>query len=291
MKTKSSIVGGAYLLSAAFLYALYGLFSRNISIFGAFSQNFVRGGIVFLVLLLYFLFNREKWVKFKKSDIRWFLIWVVPSSFQMVLIFLAFNHLPIGTSYYIIYSTMILGGFLSGKIFFSEKLSKSKLTSLFLVLVGLFLICGADLKLVTNVYVVMALLSGLIVGFWNTLTKKLSGNYSEFQMLLVDSFATFAVSFAGAKINAEILPEITLVTPWIWIVVFAFATIITTFLLIRGFKNLEAQVGSLILPMEVVFATFIGYLFLGEVLSVWTYLGGALIFVSAISPYLVKSRK
>lgn len=291
MKTKSSIVGGAYLLSAAFLYALYGLFSRNTSIFGAFSQNFVRGGIVFLVLLLYFLFNREKWVKFKKSDIRWFLIWVVPSSFQMVLIFLAFNHLPIGTSYYIIYSTMILGGFLSGKIFFSEKLSKSKLTSLFLVLVGLFLIYGADLKLVTNVYVAMALLSGLIVGFWNTLTKKLSGNYSEFQMLLVDSFATFAVSFAGAKINAEILPEITLVTPWIWIVVFAFATIITTFLLIRGFKNLEAQVGSLILPMEVVFATFIGYLFLGEVLSVWTYLGGALIFVSAISPYLVKSRK
>ena len=291
MKTNNSIIGGGYLLSAAFLYALYGLFSRNISEFGAFSQNFVRGGIVFLVLLTYFFINRKKWVKFKKVDVKWFLIWVIPSSFQMVLTFLAFNNLPIGTSYYIIYSTMILGGFLSGKIFFSEKLNKPKLFSLFLVLSGLFFIYKSDIKLATNIYVVMALVSGLIVGFWNTLTKKLSGNYSEFQMLLVDSFATFVVSFMGAKIALESLPQFAFTKLWLWIFIFALTTITTTFLLIRGFRNLEAQIGSLILPMEVVFATFIGYLFLGEVLSIWTYIGGGLIFSSAIWPYLAKNSK
>jgi len=283
---KYSFKGGVYLLSAAFLYALYGFFSRNISVFGAFSQNFVRAGMVFSILFIYFLFHRKKWVKFKKRDVKWFLIWVVPSSFQMVLTFLAFNHLPIGTTYYLIYSTMIFGGFLSGKIFFSEKLTKPKSISLLFVLLGVFFIYKSDLQLVTNVYVVMALASGLMVGFWNTLTKKLSGNYSEFQMLLVDSLATFCVSFIGARFMYEALPVVSII-PWIWIMIFALATITTTFLLIRGFKNLEAQIGSLILPMEVVFATFIGYLLLGEVLDGWTYLGGTLIFFSTILPYFL----
>lgn len=287
METKrTKISGGVYLLTAAFIYSLYGLFSRNVASFGAFGQNLARDLIVLTVVVTYFALNRNKWVKIEKRDVKWFLIWVVPSSFQMVLTFLAFNNLPIGTSYYIIYSTMILGSFLSGKLFFKEKLSKVKITSLVLVLIGLAFIYGSDFKLVTNIYVFMALLSGLIVGFWNTLTKKLSGNYSELQMLLIDSCAVALVSFIGFKFGGEVLPALTNTVPWFWIIIFAFATISTTVLLIRGFKNLEAQIGSLILPMEVVFASFVGYLFLGEVLSVWTYVGGAFIFTSALWPYL-----
>lgn len=285
---KSQVYGGLYLLSAAFLYALYGLFSRRISDFSPFAQNFVRAFIVFGILSIYFLINRDKWVRVQKRDVKWFLIWVVPSSFQMVLTFIAFNNLAIGTTYYIIYSTMILGSFLSGKLFFGENLTRVKIASLFLVLLGLFFIYGSDIKLTTNIYVFFALLSGLLVGFWNTLTKKLSGNYSEFQMLLIDSLATFLVSFGGFKITSEFLPSLSNSGPWLWIIVFAFATITTTFLLIRGFKNLEAQIGSLILPMEVVFASFVGYFFLGEILSIWTYIGGLLIFISALYPYLGK---
>lgn len=285
---KTRVLGGLYLLSAAFLYSLYGLFSRNIADFSPFAQNFIRSSMVFFILFLFFFFNKKKWINIQKKDTKWFLLWVIPSSFQMVLSFVAFNHLAIGTTYYIIYSTMILGSFLSGKLFFSERLTRPKIISLVLVLSGLTFIYGFDVRLTTNIYVFFALLSGLIVGFWNTLTKKLSGNYSEFQMLFVDSFATSIVSFGGFKYFAETLPSFKNLRVWCWITIFALATISTTFLLIRGFKKLEAQIGSLILPMEVVFASLVGYLFLGEVLSVWTYLGGGLIFISSLYPHLSK---
>ena len=111
-------------------------------------------------------------------------MWILPASFQPILTFIAFTHLPVGITYFLIYSTMITGGIISGKIFFSEKFNLEKLVSVVLILIGLVFIYKSDLTLITNGYVLLALTSGLIVGFWNTLTKKVSGNYPEAQMIL-----------------------------------------------------------------------------------------------------------
>ncbi|KKU43831.1 MAG: Permeases of the drug/metabolite transporter (DMT) superfamily, partial [Parcubacteria group bacterium GW2011_GWA2_46_7] len=62
--------------------------------------------------------------------------------------------------------------------------------------------------------------------------------------------------------------------------------IIASFCLIRGFKYVEAQSGSLILPTELIFASVFGYFFLGEILKVTTYMGGFLIILAAIMPTL-----
>ena len=131
-------IGSTLLLTSAVIYGLYGIFSRYVSEFGSFSQSWVRSSIVLFVILLIMVFKKFKWQKIQKYDIKWFLIWILPASFQPVITFMAFNHLPLGTAYFLIYSTMILGGMVSGKIFFSEKLSSSKILSLILVFIGLF---------------------------------------------------------------------------------------------------------------------------------------------------------
>ena len=151
--------GSLYLFGSAFIYGLYGIYSRFIGkSFGSFSQSWIRSFIVLGVILLLFLTKRFEWKKINRKDIKWFLIWVLPSSLQPVITYIAFNHLPIATTYFLIYATMILGGILSGKIFFSEKFDFPKVASLILVFIGLILIYGSDISLIANIYVFMALL-------------------------------------------------------------------------------------------------------------------------------------
>lgn len=285
MKNKS-FKGYIYLVLATVIYGVFGIFSRNTSHFGPFSQGVVRYGILCGFITLLFVFKRVTWKKIEKKDIKWFLTWILPASIQPVLTFVAFTHLPVGITYFLLYSTMILGGMISGKIFFQEKFGYVKAISMLLIFGGLFLIYKSDLTLVTSGYVLVALLCGLIVGFWNTLTKKVSGNYPELQMIVMDGASTLVVSFLGFVVSREVMPAISDIWSWGWIVSFTFFGIMASLLLIKGFKEVEAQTGSLILPMELIFASILGYIFLGEVLQFSGYLGGAMILIAAILPSL-----
>jgi len=159
--------------------------------------------------------------------------------------------------------------------------------SLFLVFFGLVLIYHSDIKLITSVYVLLAIISGLIVGFWNTLSKKVSNTYSEFQMMLLDSSSSLLIGTVGSLLVGEKLPPNSDVSSWFWVIIFALSGIAATFFLIRGFKYIEAQVGSLILPMELLFASIFGYLIFGEILSVYVYIGGLLIAIASITPNIL----
>lgn len=280
------LTGYFYLILSTVIYGFFGIFSRNTSAFGPFSQGAIRYGILCSFVLLMLALRKTTWKKIQRKDFKWFLIWILPASLQPVLTFMAFTHLPIGITYFLLYSTMILGGMLSGKIFFSEKFNLSKGISLFLVLSGLYLIYRSDITLVSSIYVLVALISGLIVGFWNTLTKKVSGNYPELQMIFMDGFSTLIVGTIGLNVMKETIPAFDNLTPWFWIVSFTFAGILSSLLLIKGFKEVEAQAGSLILPMELVFASIFGLLFLDEVLKLNVYIGGLLILIAALIPAL-----
>jgi len=282
----NKILGAIFLIASTAIYGLFGIFSRQTAVFGSFSQGWIRYLFVVFIIGSLFLTRRARWKNIDPPDTKWFLTWILPASFQPVLTFMAFTHLPIGIAYFLIYSTMITGGILSGKLFFAEKFNLGKLLSLLLIFLGLILIYRSDLSLITNTYVFLALVSGLIVGFWNTLSKKVSHKYSELQMMLLDSLSTLTVSLIGFFSVREALPDFSNLVPWYWIVAFAFAGVLSSFLLIRGFKYVEAQIGSLILPMELVFASLFGYFFLGEVLKPNVYLGGLLIFLAAIIPVL-----
>ena len=276
------IIGITFLLTSSLFYGLYGIFYRSIGAFGPFSQGWVRNLLIIIFVSILFLIDKAKWKKIEKRDLKWFLIWILPASIQPILTFIAFNHLPIATTYFLNYSTMILGGIISGRIFFSEKSTPSKIFAILLVLVGLFIIYGSEINFIANIYVICALLSGLILGFWNTLSKKVSNNYSEFQMIILDCFSTVVIGLIGSIVMKESLPTIFDPNTWIWVVVFALVNICATFSIIRGFKNVEAQVGSIILPMEIVFASIFGFIFFKEVLKFNIYLGGFFILFAAI---------
>jgi drug/metabolite transporter (DMT)-like permease len=239
------------------------------------------------VIALSFVLKRTVWVKIQRKDIKWFLIWILPASVQPVITFIAFNHLPIGTTLFLVYAAMVVSGIVSGKIFFQEKFSSDKLISSVLIFAGLFLIYQSDISLATSIYALFAALSGLMLGFWGTLTKKVSQNYPPFQMILLDAFPTFLVGIIGASITKEVLPPVSETNAWLWIIPFGLSSILAGSCLIRGFKYVEAQIGTLIMPTELVFASIFGYLFFGEILKFPAYTGGFLILLAAIIPALI----
>ena len=277
-------IGFSLLLLSTMIYGFYGILSRYIGAFGPFSQAWVRYCIIITTIIILLLSKKFSWKKIDPKDFKWFLLWILPASFQPVLTFIAFNHLPIGITNFLLYSTMILGGIISGKVFFKEIFGPEKVIALILTIGGLYLIYQTDITLINNPYVFLAILSGFILGLWNTLSKKVSQNYHELQMILLDSLSTLAVGLSGAMIIGETLPTFQNSAPWYWILIFSFSGIITSLLLIRGFKYLEAQTGSLILPMELFFASLFGYLFFGERLGLNIYIGGLLIAISSIVP-------
>lgn len=94
------LTGSMFLLMSAVIYGLYGIFSRYVSEFGSFSQSWVRFLTVLSVIFIMFIFGRFEWKKIQKKDIKWFFVWILPASFQPAMTFTAFNHLPLGTTYF-----------------------------------------------------------------------------------------------------------------------------------------------------------------------------------------------
>jgi len=284
VKAKRSI-----LITTVF-YGLYGVYSRMIGLsFGAFSQSWARNTII-MAITGSFLFLTHKWRPIQKQDLKWFLIWPLSGVGVMILLFIAFNHLPVATGYFLFYSTMIASGFLSGKIFFGERMNVVKMVAILLSFSGLILIYSLDVSAEQIPYVLMALISGFLLGLWNTLSKKMSDRYPNFQLVFIDGFVSFIFGVVGAICFKESIPGLSQVESWFWVFIFAVTSILATSLLIYGYKHLEAQIGSIIAPVEVVFATLFGFLFFKEVLPPTTLFGGLLIALAAILPNAVLLR-
>ncbi len=84
------------------------------------------------------------------------------------------------------------------------------------------------------------------------------------------------------------LPQLSL--PWLGISAWALTQATVVYLVIYGFKRLEAHLASLIMPLEVFFGAFFGFLFFQETLSTLTILGGLLILLGFSLPHIKMKR-
>jgi len=277
------------LVSAAALYGSYGIFSRLIGeSFGAFAQNWIRSALILCASIVLIIVLKVKFKPFQRKDVKWIAIWILFGS-TGYLTFIAFNNLPLGTVYFLTYATMIMSSYMAGKFLYKEKLTLVKAISFLLALFGLYLIYSFSIPQHRAAFALIALLSGSITGLWNVLSKKFSERYSEIQLIATDGVFSTCIGFVVWFFVRDAIPPITTATaiPWIWVCVFAIAGLGTTALMIFGFKNIEAQIGSIILPVEIVFAIIFGYFLFGETLTVTALVGGLLIGSAAILPSVV----
>lgn len=288
---KNTLQGSGLLLTAAFLYGLYGVYSRFIGEdFGSFFTIGVRATIMSILLIVY-VFLSHKWKAINKKDIKWFGAMILPGIVAIVSVFIAFNHLPIGTVYFTLYASSTVFAYLIGKLFFEERIDKIKIISLLTCLIGLLVIFRETMRKGEIFYLFLAIVVGLGTAAWNIFSKKVTAKYSLSQVLTIDSLITVVVALPLAIILSEPISLPSLTTPWLVVALFALTAVTTSLLTIGGFKLVEAQKGSLVMLSEPIFGALFGYLFFEETPSSSFALGALLIMVGMTLPILNENKR
>lgn len=277
--------GEVALVGTAIIYGLYGVYSRMIGLdFGIFSQGWIRNLTVALIVLVILALRHD--LKFSFRKWKWVAAWLIAGYGSLIFVFIAFNKIPIGTTYFVNHAGMLLASYAVGIYLFKESFSRKKLFSLLLIFSGLYVICSFRFDFSYLKYIFFSIFSGICAGLWDSISKKISDDYSTFQMICIDGLGGFLFYGIMAIMFKEHVPAISLSVPWAGLALTVMSQFVAVGLLVYGFKHTPVHIGALIMPLEVFFGALFGFIFYHEILSVSILIGGLLIFTGLIVPHL-----
>ena len=274
-------------------FGSYGVWSKFIGEdFGIFYQGWVRSALVLLFLIPIAYFTKS-FKPVKKTDLKWILIPVLFGVATQAPLYYAFINMDIGTATLIFYSMYVITSYVVGKIFLKEKITIPKIISLFLAFLGLFLIFGISLSIFSFLALLMAGFNGIASGGEVATTKKTTEKFSSLQIGIY-VWAGILITHLPLSLlfgEKQIVPELNLV--WLSMCAFALAGLISFWLVIEGYKYVDASIGGLIGLFEIIAGIGFGFIIFHEELTLLTYLGGGIIILSAMLPDLttILSRK
>lgn len=278
------IKGLSALILATSMYGFFGILSRWVGYsIPLFYQNLIRSLIVVGLFGIYMLVKKG-WIRIKPQVLLWLSVRSLAGTIAFITFFIAMNEMQISTAYFVFYVGCVIGGYTLGMLLFKEKITRIKIISFVIALAGLAVIFKSGLEFSSILWVVMAIISGLSTSVWNIVAKKIPETYSISQISVVDNVFAAGFSIIGSLVLKEIwiMPEFT--QPWLANYALAFFWTLTPILVITGFRSLDASVGSVVMLMEIVFASLWAFLLFGEGLTPLTFFGGILIIAAIIIP-------
>lgn len=287
MKTGTSVRGALIILASALLFGTYGVWSRLMGdTFPPFYQAWVRS-ILIILIMLPFMLKTKSFQKIKRTDWPALGIFVGFCVFTQVPIYYAFNHAPIGTVQLIFYSMFVITAYLVGKFYLGETITKVKILSMALAFVGLALVFGTAVITFAPLGLALALLNGVASGGEVSSSKKIESKYAPALVVFWGWVFTLILHLPISLIIGERQVPIAFNHAWLWLVVYSFVNAAAFWLVIVGFRYVDASIGSLIGLMEVVFAVIFGAIIFHETLNINVYIGGILILGAAMLPDLL----
>lgn len=274
------------ILLSAVGYGSYGVWSRLMGHeFGIFYQGWVRSLIILCILIPIALITKS-FKPVRKEDIKWLIIPVAFGVFCSAPIYYAFNHMDIGTATLIFYSLFIITNYSIGNLFLGEVITRYKLLSLFLSIIGLLFIFGFSLANFSLLALLMAVLNGIASGGEVATTKKTSHTYPSLQLAIYVWAGTFITNLPMSLLVGEkqILPSVD--TAWIAMSAFALIGLAAFWLVVEGFRYVDASIGSLIGLLEIISSVIFGIFLFKEQLTLSVIVGGGIIFLAAMLPDL-----
>ncbi|MBI3620538.1 DMT family transporter [Candidatus Roizmanbacteria bacterium] len=276
--------GTGSLLLATLLYGFVGILSRILGFqLPLYFQTWTRDAAVVMVFLLIICVKKQT-IKFKIKDWPIFLIRGTCNLLSIVAIYISFNFLQISTAYFVFYVASTVSGYFIGWRLFKEKIDRIKIGSLSLSFVGLYLIFRFAIPQDKEVYLLYALLSGIATGVWNTFSKKVSQDYSLEQINFLDNLIAACIAFLISLFLQERWSVPSVSAPWIANTILGAIWVGTGYLIVYGFKRVDAAVGSVIMLAEILFGSLYSVFFFQEFPQRTALAGGALILLAIILP-------
>lgn len=291
---RNEIFGASAIFGAAFLYGWFGILIRFVGESGidTFVQITFRSAIASLVLLTIILLTRSKLSFPRGKSLVFYIIRGLFGFASFTLSYFAILNESIALGYLFFYGGFLVGGYLLGHFAFKEKFRVSKLIALIMAVVGVLQIFTAPIIIQKSIiYLFMAFFAGVLSVCWSSFPKILPHHkHSQLESNLFDS----VIGFISAMIVGLLLREkfvIPMQFDILWPqLLFVAQTVINGQLMIYGFKHIEAQIGSLIMLLEIVFAVGLAFLIFKEVPSVPTISGCIVIMIASIISVFAEKR-
>jgi S-adenosylmethionine uptake transporter len=283
-KPKTPIGASLVILSSAF-YASYGIWTKLMgNYFGGYTASAIRSFLVIIILLpIALIYKKIGKFKLKKT----WPYWIGMIGFSFFIwgpLYFAILHAGIGISISLNYASYIIGMFVLGGLFAKEKFTKGKIISAMLGLVGISLVFAHGISSFGWLALLAAALSGICAAGVTFFTKIIPYETTQTTLSLWVSSAianTIMIFVVG-----EHVPSFTLSKEWLYLLIFALASIIASWCLIRGIKLIDAGAAGILGLSEIVFGVVFGVIFFNEHLGPIELIGIAVIISAAAIPYL-----
>jgi drug/metabolite transporter (DMT)-like permease len=278
--------GAIFVFLSSILYGSYGVWSVLLGKdFGVFFQNYVRTGIV-LLLVIPICFVTKSWQRIGREDFKYFFLTAAFSTCTQVPLYYAYQHAGIGITSIVLFSFALFTSFLFGKIFLGEQITVVKWISLVLGCIGLFLVFSDSFGAYSPLALVMAGLGGFAVGGQTASSKLIPKRFSAIQTTVIVWISGFAVCLPMSLFLSEkqITPALDL--HWISMLIFAISGLFAFYFVIEGYKKIDASIGGLIGLLEVVFGIVFGVLIFQEAVTTNMVFGSMIIVIAASLPHI-----
>jgi drug/metabolite transporter (DMT)-like permease len=190
----------------------------------------------------------------------------------------------VGISLAINYASIVIGMFLFGWLFAREKFTRDKLLSTVLGLVGLWLIFAPSVAGLGWLALGAALVSGLSSAANSIFAKKVP--YNATQTTIMVWIGSVVANVPMAFILGEHAPAVGWHIEWLHVAFFAVASVVSSWLFVKGLKLIEAGAAGILGLLEIVFGVLFGVLLFSESIDRLAIFGMAGIIAAAAIPYL-----
>lgn len=283
-KSAAPLGAGLVVLSSIF-YASYGVWTSLMgTFFGSFTASALRCVLVLGGLYAMALVRRELQKINWRRDYKWLLAMTVSSVLVSAPLYYAVLEAGIGITLAIAYIGIVIGMFIFGWLFEAERFTKDKLLATGLGIVGIALVFLPSFKTVGWFALAAALLAGLATALNMATTKKVPYNGTQSAILVWASgvIANIPMIF----LLSESIPVFEWRVEWLYLLLFAAASLVASWTFIKGLKLIEAGAAGILGLLEVVFGVLFGVIFFHERPDIIVLLGIASIIAAAAIPYL-----
>lgn len=287
---KQAPLGTGLIILSSFFYASYGIWTTLIGDFmGGYTASALRSLLVLLILVPIALLVRHFQPLRLRKNWKYLVGLLLSALFIWGPLYYAILHAGVGLALTVNYAAIVIGMLFFGWLMAREKMTRLKLISALLGITGLALVyLPSGIAGVGLLALGAATLSGLAGAANAVIAKKIS--YNATQTTLFVWLTSVIANVLMAIVFAESIPTIELRIEYFYLLLFAIASVLASWLLIRGVKLIDAGIAGILGLLEIVFAILFGIIFFHEQPGVIALIGAGVIIVAAAVPYMKRRR-
>ncbi len=276
-----------FVIFSAIFFASYWVFSKLLfEDFWVFYHWAIKWLMIMFFILPILIYKKEI-VKIKKEDFKWLSVFLIAMASTSAPIYFAYNYLWVWEGNLLFFISMLLTMYWFWSLFLKEKLTKIKIFSLFLAILGMLIIFPFDFKNIIFIAWASMIFAWFVSWIECASSKKITNNYSALYVSFLWWIGIFIVNIILAIVMWEELVVFEFNLAWIYLFLYAFVSFLWFWFLLEWLKYIEASLWWLIWLLEIILAIIFWILFFNESLSLNIFIWWILILISAWLPNLL----